>query len=94
MNESTESKLYKTARPVGIVGYGAYIPRYRLPGKEVLRVWKGGQGGSPVEEKAVGEDDGLPAAAADEGWRIKICSMVLGRPRLGLAWHHAGERVT
>lgn len=41
----------KTIRPVGITGYGAYIPRYRLPGSEVARVWSGG--GSPVKEKAV-----------------------------------------
>lgn len=40
-------------RKVGIVGYGAYIPRYRLPGKEVARVWTSGLGGSPITEKAV-----------------------------------------
>ncbi len=40
-------------RKVGIVGYGAYIPRYRLPGKEVARVWTNGLGGSPITEKAV-----------------------------------------
>src|SRR5512141_560919 len=46
-------KLLKPNRPVGIVGYGAYIPRYRLPAKEVARVWTGGLGGSPIKEKAV-----------------------------------------
>ena len=30
-----------------------YVPRYRLPGSEVDRVWKDGHGGSPVQEKAV-----------------------------------------
>ncbi len=40
-------------RKVGIVGYGAYIPRYRLPGTEVARVWTNGLGGSPITEKAV-----------------------------------------
>jgi hydroxymethylglutaryl-CoA synthase len=43
----------KPLRAVGIVGYGAYIPRYRLPAREVARVWKGGSGGLPIEEKAV-----------------------------------------
>jgi hydroxymethylglutaryl-CoA synthase len=40
-------------RQVGIVGYGAYVPRYRLPGSEVARVWTNGLGGSPIIEKAV-----------------------------------------
>jgi len=48
----------KPARPVGIVGYGAYVPRYRLPAVEVARVWAGGKtGGLPVKEKAVAGQD-------------------------------------
>ncbi|HTX90625.1 MAG TPA: hydroxymethylglutaryl-CoA synthase [Anaerolineales bacterium] len=46
--------LLKTSRPVGIVGYGAYVPRYRLPAKEVARIWTGGRtSGLPIKEKAV-----------------------------------------
>jgi hydroxymethylglutaryl-CoA synthase len=44
-------------RRVGIVGYGAYVPRFRLPGSEVARVWTGGYGGAPVTEKAVAGPD-------------------------------------
>jgi len=44
-------------REVGIVGYGAYVPRYRLPGAEVSRVWTHNLGGSPVIEKAVAGPD-------------------------------------
>ena len=29
------------------------MPRYRLPAKEVARVWTGGKGGLPIKEKAV-----------------------------------------
>ncbi|MFW5709174.1 MAG: hydroxymethylglutaryl-CoA synthase [Chloroflexota bacterium] len=47
------SALMRPDRQVGIVGYGAYIPRYRLPGAEVARVWTNGLGGSPIKEKAV-----------------------------------------
>ncbi len=54
MNDNpSENILLKPARPVGIVGYGAYVPRYRLPASEVSRVWTGGQGGVPVKEKSV-----------------------------------------
>lgn len=51
----TDNKtLLKPTRPVGIVGYGAYVPRYRLPAREVARVWVGGRGtGLPIKEKAV-----------------------------------------
>ncbi len=46
--------LLKTKLPVGIVGYGVYIPRYRLPATEVARLWKAGDGeGMPIKEKAV-----------------------------------------
>jgi hydroxymethylglutaryl-CoA synthase len=45
--------VLRTTVPVGIVGYGAYIPRFRLPGAEVARVWTGSTGGSPIKEKAV-----------------------------------------
>lgn len=48
------SRLLRTNRPVGLVGYGAYVPRYRLPAVEVARVWAGGKtSGLPIKEKAV-----------------------------------------
>jgi len=40
-------------REVGIVGYGVYVPRYRLPASEINRVWHGGEGGMPIKEKSV-----------------------------------------
>lgn len=41
----------RTLRQVGIVGYGAYVPMYRLSAEEVNRMW--GTSGAPVEEKSV-----------------------------------------
>lgn len=41
------------AQPVGIVGYGVYIPRFRLPGTEISQIWKGEPLPGPVKEKAV-----------------------------------------
>ncbi len=40
-------------RSVGITGYGAYVPRYRIAAKEIARVWAGGKAGLPIKEKAV-----------------------------------------
>jgi hydroxymethylglutaryl-CoA synthase len=47
------SQLMRPDRQVGIIGYGAYVPRYRLPGREVARIWTNGMSGSPIKEKAV-----------------------------------------
>ncbi len=47
------SPLLKPDKQVGIIGYGAYVPRYRLPAAEVARVWSGEEGGAPIKEKSV-----------------------------------------
>jgi hydroxymethylglutaryl-CoA synthase len=50
--------MMRTDRPVGIAGYGVYIPRYRIAAQEIARVWSA-QGGMPVEAKSVpGPDEG------------------------------------
>jgi hydroxymethylglutaryl-CoA synthase len=38
---------------VGIIGYGAYVPRYRLPATEISRIWHGGLKLEPIVEKSV-----------------------------------------
>ena len=45
--------LMKPNLEVGVVGYGAYVPRYRLPATEVSKMWRGGSEGVPIVEKAV-----------------------------------------
>ncbi len=47
----------KPSRPVGIIGYGAYLPRYRLPATEVAKLWGGADEGLPIQEKAVAGAD-------------------------------------
>lgn len=56
--EKSSSRLLRPSRPVGLVGYGAYVPRYRLPAVEVARIWAGGKtAGLPIKEKAVAGQD-------------------------------------
>jgi len=52
-DKSPHTPLMRPNSPVGIVGYGAYIPRYRLPASEVSRIWTNSKGGVPIKEKAV-----------------------------------------
>lgn len=52
-HDHEHGRLLKPDRDVGIVGYGAYIPRYRLPATEVSRIWKGGLSVEPIVEKSV-----------------------------------------
>ncbi len=54
-HRSSESSphIYRPIRHVGIAGYGAYLPCYRLPASEVARIWAGNQGGTPIKEKSV-----------------------------------------
>jgi len=55
---SPENLLLRPSHPVGFVGYGAYVPRFRLPASEVARIWMDGQAGLPVKEKSVpGRDE-------------------------------------
>ncbi|MCY4246859.1 MAG: hydroxymethylglutaryl-CoA synthase, partial [Chloroflexi bacterium] len=72
---TTDGRLLMQAeRAVGIVGYGAYIPRYRLPGAEIARVWTGG-GGSPVREKAVaGIDEDVVTMSIEAARNAVYCA--------------------
>jgi len=45
--------LMRPKRSVGIVGYGAYVPRYRIRAEEIARVWGGADDALPIEEKSV-----------------------------------------
>jgi hydroxymethylglutaryl-CoA synthase len=50
---SNPDPLMRPLKDVGLVGYGAYVPRYRLPASEVARVWTEGTTALPIKEKAV-----------------------------------------
>lgn len=76
----------KPHRQVGIVGYGAYIPRYRLPGTEVARVWTNGLGGSPIEEKAVAGLDEDVTTMSIEAARNALARAQIDPRKLRAVW--------
>jgi hydroxymethylglutaryl-CoA synthase len=78
--------LLKPIREVGITGYGVYVPCYRLPGSEVDRVWKDGQGGSPIKEKAVPGPDEDTATMSVEAARNALMRAGLDPAALRAVW--------
>ncbi len=81
----TEARLMKPQRAVGIVGYGAYVPMYRLPGSEIARVWTGG-GRGPVREKAVAGLDEDTITIAIEAARNAIARAEILPEALRAIW--------
>jgi hydroxymethylglutaryl-CoA synthase len=52
-NHIHKNKTMIPRQAVGIIGYGAYVPRYRLPASEISRIWRGGLSLEPIIEKSV-----------------------------------------
>ncbi|MBN1891118.1 MAG: hydroxymethylglutaryl-CoA synthase [Thermoflexales bacterium] len=76
----------KPINDVGIVGYGAYVPRYRLPAAEVSRVWEGGEGSLPVKEKAVPGLDEDVVTMSIEAARNALARAQIDPQRIGAVW--------
>lgn len=71
---------------VGIVGYGSYIPQYRLPAREIARVWKDGQGGVPITEKAVPGPDEDTMTISLEAARNALARAQINPQDIGAVW--------
>ena len=78
--------LNQPIRPVGIVGYGAYVPRYRLPGNEISRVWTEGNSRSPVREKAVPGLDEDTATMSIEAARNALARAAIDPQQIRAVW--------
>lgn len=76
----------KPAKDVGIMGYGAYVPRYRLPATEVSRVWEGGQGAMPIKEKAVSGLDEDVVTMSIEAARNALHRAQVDPQQIGAVW--------
>ncbi len=86
MSEMNEPVLLRTNRPVGIAGYGAYVPRYRLPAKEVARVWSGRDAELPIKEKAVAGLDEDTATMSIEAARNALARARIDPKRIRAVW--------
>jgi hydroxymethylglutaryl-CoA synthase len=73
-------------RPVGISGFGAYVPRYRLPGSEISRIWTEGNSASPVKEKAVPGLDEDTATMSIEAARNALARAQIDPRTLRAVW--------
>jgi len=78
--------LNEPERPVGFVGYGAYVPRYRLPGSEISRIWTDGMSGSPVREKSVPGLDEDTATMSVEAARNALTRAGIDPSLIGAVW--------
>ena len=77
--------MMKPSRDIGVVGHGAYVPRYRLPGAEVSRVWTGGSC-SPIAEKSVPGLDEDVVTMSIEAARNALCRADIEASRLRAVW--------
>jgi hydroxymethylglutaryl-CoA synthase len=81
-----KSTLLKPIQAVGIMGYGAYVPRYRLPAKEVARIWMDGAGGLPIKEKAVPGLDEDVATMSIEAARNALLRAAINPQDIRAVW--------
>jgi hydroxymethylglutaryl-CoA synthase len=78
--------LMRPTLPVGIVGYGAYVPRYRLSGAEIARVWRGLGDDGPVASKAVPGQDEDTVTMAIEAARNALARAAVDPAEIGAVW--------
>jgi hydroxymethylglutaryl-CoA synthase len=78
--------IMRPDRKVGIIGYGAYVPRYRLPGKEISRVWTEGVTAPTVPEKSVPGLDEDVATMTMEAARNAMARAGIDPGLIGALW--------
>lgn len=77
----------RALRAVGIAGYGAYVPRFRLETRLIAEVWRPRGGGElPIPEKAVPGLDEDTITMAIEAARTAIRRSGLPASQIGGVW--------
>lgn len=66
-----------------IVGYGGYVPRYRIKGEEIARVWGRDRSELPTEEKSVSGLDEDTVTMAVEAARIALKRAGISPSKIG-----------
>jgi hydroxymethylglutaryl-CoA synthase len=79
-------QVMRPAHKTGIIGYGAYVPRYRVPGKEISRVWTGGNTPPTVAEKSVPGLDEDTVTMAIEAARNALARAGTDGAEIGAVW--------
>lgn len=82
----SEPTILKPSKSVGIVGYGAYIPRYRLPASEISRIWTESTAALPIKEKAVAGIDEDVVTMSIEAARNAIARANISATDLRAVW--------
>ena len=77
--------MQKPSHPVGIIGYGAYIPRYRIAAKDIATMWQI-QGGMPVESKSLPGPDEDTITMAIEAARNALKRAQIASRDLSAVW--------
>jgi hydroxymethylglutaryl-CoA synthase len=86
--------MMRPNRPVGIAGYGVYIPRYRIAAREIARIWAGEHGdaatvrgaGRPVDAKSVPGPDEDTITMSIEAGRNALARGGVSANRLSAVW--------
>jgi hydroxymethylglutaryl-CoA synthase len=77
----------KPVIPVGIVGYGAYVPRYRLPASEVADLWTEGNAVTPVKQKSVpGLDEDVATMSLEAARNALHRAEGVSAQKIGAVW--------
>jgi len=78
--------VMRPTQDVGIIGYGAYVPRYRLSASEIGRVWGATGEDYPVREKSVPGLDEDTATMALEAARNCLRRAGIAGKDIGAVW--------
>lgn len=86
MTQPNADQLMRPVKDVGIIGYGAYVPRYRLPAAEVARVWTESSTALPIKEKAVPGLDEDVATMSIEAARNALARAGISPSEIRAVW--------